>query len=306
MVDEIDVAIIGGGPAGLQAALVLARTRKRIIVFDSPEPPRNGASHGVHNFVGLDGLRPAEIREQAWQQINVYNSVERRTEMVVDIKPHGDRNFVVQGNLGSSLIARQVILAIGFRDVYPAVEGYRACWGNTIFTCPFCDGYENRDRVWGLVVSTQRALEHMPTLYKHWTSRAKIILSPTITLSDDHHAKLLADGLSIHMGKITQVHHVTGEVHAITLDTGEVVDVGTLMWPPVEGRLPLTEQIIKTFKLDLDEQGYISVDPNLHQTSYQGLWAVGDILGWATALGAAFQGARAAYTICSGWYTRHS
>ncbi|MBL8165572.1 MAG: NAD(P)/FAD-dependent oxidoreductase, partial [Anaerolineae bacterium] len=73
-----DVAIIGGGPAGLQAALMLARTRRRVLVFDSPEPPRNAASHGVHNFVGLDGLLPAEIREQAWKQIAVYNSAELR------------------------------------------------------------------------------------------------------------------------------------------------------------------------------------------------------------------------------------
>lgn len=64
--EQIDVAIIGGGPAGLQAALVLARTRKTVVVFDAPTPPRNAASHGVHNFLGLDGLLPAEIRERAW------------------------------------------------------------------------------------------------------------------------------------------------------------------------------------------------------------------------------------------------
>ena len=69
-IEQIDVAIIGGGPAGLQAALVLARTRKKVVVFDAPIPPRNAASHGVHNFLGLDGMLPAEIREQAWQQID--------------------------------------------------------------------------------------------------------------------------------------------------------------------------------------------------------------------------------------------
>ena len=71
---HIDVAVIGGGPAGLQAALVLARTRKDVVVFDAPTPPRNDASHGVHNFVGLDGLLPQEIRDRAWQQIDVYES----------------------------------------------------------------------------------------------------------------------------------------------------------------------------------------------------------------------------------------
>jgi thioredoxin reductase len=77
-VEEIDVAILGGGPAGLQAALVLSRTRKKIIVFDAPEPPRNAASHGVHNFLGLDGLLSIDIREIAWKQIDKYDSAEFR------------------------------------------------------------------------------------------------------------------------------------------------------------------------------------------------------------------------------------
>jgi thioredoxin reductase len=71
---QIDVAILGGGPAGLQAALVLSRTRKKIIIFDDPEPPRNAASHGVHNFIGIDGLLPTEIRKIAWKQIDSYGS----------------------------------------------------------------------------------------------------------------------------------------------------------------------------------------------------------------------------------------
>jgi thioredoxin reductase len=76
--EEIDIAILGGGPAGLQAALILARTRKKIIVFDDPESPRNAASHDVHNFLGLNGLLPSEIRKIAWKQIDKYDSAEFR------------------------------------------------------------------------------------------------------------------------------------------------------------------------------------------------------------------------------------
>jgi len=120
-----DVAVIGGGPAGLQATLILARIRKRVIVFDSPEPPRNAVSHGVHNFVGLDGLKPSEIREQAWAQIAVYKSAELRHERVVDIQPHGDDNqFLVIGEMGSRITANHVILALGFRDIYPNIAGF--------------------------------------------------------------------------------------------------------------------------------------------------------------------------------------
>ncbi|MEO1166660.1 MAG: FAD-binding protein, partial [Chloroflexota bacterium] len=100
--NHYDIAIVGGGPAGLQATLILARTRKKIIVFDAPESPRNGASHGVHNFVGLDGLLPSEIREQAWQQINVYDSAELCVERVMDVQAH-ESGFAVSGEAGTSV-----------------------------------------------------------------------------------------------------------------------------------------------------------------------------------------------------------
>ena len=82
---QIDVAILGGGPAGLQAALVLSRTRKKIIVFDDPQPPRNATSHGVHNFLGLDGLLPGGIGKVAWEQIDKYDSAEFRKEKIANV-----------------------------------------------------------------------------------------------------------------------------------------------------------------------------------------------------------------------------
>ena len=83
-----DVAVIGSGPGGMQATLVLARTRKKIVVFDDPRPPRNAASQGVHNFLGLDGFLPSEIRRIAWEQIDCYDSAELRHERIVDIRQH--------------------------------------------------------------------------------------------------------------------------------------------------------------------------------------------------------------------------
>jgi thioredoxin reductase len=230
-----DVAIIGGGPAGLQAALILARTRKRVIVFDSPELPRNAASHGVHNFVGLDGLLPTEIREQAWKQIAVYNSVEQHPERVVDVQSNADNSFSVTGEAGASITARHVILALGYRDVYPDAPGFMACWGDTIIACPYCDGYENRDRVWGLVVSSQLALEHMPHifrahLYRNWTAQIKLIIAPQLQIDDEQHTALTAQGITIHEGDIVEIHHTAGKVEAVTLSTGEQVAVGTLWW----------------------------------------------------------------------------
>jgi thioredoxin reductase len=125
-VEEIDIAILGGGPAGLQAALVLSRTRKKIIVFDDPEPPRNAASHGVHNFLGLDGLLPTEIRKIAWDQIDSYNSTELRKEKIVTVNKE-DGAFFITNDIETSVKAKKVVLAVGYHDVYPDIPGFIEC-----------------------------------------------------------------------------------------------------------------------------------------------------------------------------------
>jgi thioredoxin reductase len=296
-----DVAIIGGGPAGLQAALVLARTRKRLIVFDSPDPPRNAASHGVHNFVGLDGLTPAQIREQAWAQINVYNSTEQRIEHIKEIQPHDKHGFLVIGESGFSITARHVILAIGHRDVHPQINGFAECWGQSIIACPYCDGYENRDRVWGMVARSPMELEHMPNFYRHWTTQGLVLLASDVTLTPEHHTRLTAQGITVHHGDITDLHHTKGNLHAVTLHTGETVNVGTLWWRQDEAPQPLTQVVIATFNLDLDERGYIKVNEN-GLTSAKGLWVVGDVRGFVGAIRAAFTGSQAAHAMTHTWF----
>lgn len=291
-----DVAIIGGGPAGLQAALILARIRRRVILFDAPEPPRNAVSHGVHNFVGLDGMTPTEIRRQSWVQIEAYNSTERRTERITSVQPAGDAGFSITGAGGTSITAKHVILALGFRDILPAIAGFKDCWGNTIFSCPYCDGYENRDGVWGMVATSKIALEHMPMIYENWTSQAKFIVSPAVTIDDALRESITARGISIHSGDIIEVHHTTGKVTAVTLDSGETVSVDALWWKPGDAPEPLVSQMIETFALALDEHGFIKTDAH-HQTSTPNLWAAGDVRGWIGAIGAAYQGSLAAFAI---------
>lgn len=294
-----DVAIIGGGPAGLQAALVLARTRKRVLVFDAPEPPRNAASHGVHNFLGLDGLLPAQIRERAWQQIAVYASAELRTERVRALQP-AQHGFTLTLEGDTKVEARQVILALGLRDIYPQVPGFAECWGDSIISCPYCDGYENRDRVWGLVADSAEYLAHIPLIYKNWTEQAVIIAEAGL-LDGAQRQRLARMGLSVHTGSIVEVHQVAGKVQAVTLDSGERLALGTLLWRPTEQQQPLTQQVITTFGLQLTEQGQIHTDM-LYQSSTPGLWVVGDILGVGGALSAAHQGGRAALAITRSWH----
>lgn len=208
--EEKDVAILGGGPAGLEAALVLVRARKQVIVFDDPESPRNAASHGVHNFLGLDGLLPTDIRNTAWQQIEKYASAQLRKKKIVKVnkEEEGEGTFVVIDDEGTSIKAKKVILAVGYHDVYPSIPGFAECWADTIIPCPFCDGYENRDRIWGIVANSKLAFEWFPKMVQNWTSKIKIFVSPTIEIgSSSYQNELSKLGIPMYTGAITKVNH---------------------------------------------------------------------------------------------------
>jgi thioredoxin reductase len=301
-IEQIDVAIIGGGPAGLQAALVLARTRKNIVVFDAPAAPRNAASHGVHNFLGLDGMLPAEIREQAWRQIDIYNHAALRQAWVTDIDQDENGEFIISTKEGGQLKAKNVLLALGYHDVHPTINGFAEAWANTIIPCPFCDGYENRDRIWAVVANYEMEATHFPKMVQNWTQHIKIILNNVdIELEPAFEQEMTNMGIPIYRGAITDIEQTDGKVEAITLDTGERVEVETLLWTPPEEQSSLVKKLIGKFDLDLNEMGYLKTDEN-QETKIKGLYAAGDVQGWSGAIEAATAGSMAASMIVHGWY----
>lgn len=302
-VKEIDIAILGGGPAGLQAALVLSRTRKKIIVFDTPEPPRNTASHGVHNFLGLDGLLPIDIRKIAWEQIDKYDSAELRKEKIVNVNKEKDGIFVITADNEKTIRAKKVILAVGYYDVYPDIPGFIECWADTIISCPFCDGYENRDRIWGIVVNSKMQLDLFPKMVQNWTSKIKVFISSNIDIESAYRNELSKLNIPIYRGIITKVNHTGTKVGSVTLESGENVQVDTLLWIPRVKPIQLIQRLVENLGLDLNEQGYIKTNEKL-QTNVKGLYAAGDVKGSSPigALAAAYNGGIAATSIVHEWY----
>ena len=296
-----DVAIVGGGPAGMQAALVLARTRKKVVVFDDSQPPRNAASHGVHNFLGLDGLSPAEIRRVAWEQIDRYDSAELRRERIVTIRRDDNRDFLVTNNLDDNVVARHVILAFGYHDIHPAIPGFAECWGDTIIPCPFCDGYENRDRIWGIVGSSADEISSFPLMAQNWTSNIKVIVATDARLDEAYEAQLGELGIPIHNGAVIEIHHDDGKAQAVTLDSGERVEVGTLLWTPPEKPSPLVQDLVDNLGLQLNAYGHVAAN-EMQQTNDDRVWAAGDVQGWTGAIESANAGGMAAFFMVRGWY----
>ncbi|EJD51890.1 FAD/NAD(P)-binding domain-containing protein [Auricularia subglabra TFB-10046 SS5] len=139
-----DVAIIGGGPAGLAAALALSRAHRRGVVFDSGKYGNERATH-AHTIIGFDGKPPAEIRATAWRDINAYGymeKVERQIERVENLSSTAEANGETLFDIDGQWKARKLIIATGARPILPDIPGFAGAWGYKIFTCAFCHGHE--------------------------------------------------------------------------------------------------------------------------------------------------------------------
>src|SRR3954447_17181520 len=139
-----DAVIVGGGPAGLSAALVLGRARKRVLVVDD-DRPANAVSQGVGGLLGHDRSRPADLRDFGRRQLEQHANVELRHGSVAEVEPSED-GFVVMPTDGAPVLAQAIVLAHGLRYDPPPLPGIEALWGRSVFHCSFCDGWEVRDR----------------------------------------------------------------------------------------------------------------------------------------------------------------
>jgi thioredoxin reductase len=140
-----DVIIVGGGPAGLSAALILGRSRRRVLVCDGGRP-RNAASRAIHGFITRDGMPPAEFLRVARAQLDPYDTVTIRDIEVTRAECRGDSRFSVWLADGSELHSRKLLIATGVSDNLPDIPGFHEFFGVSVFHCPYCDGWEVRDQ----------------------------------------------------------------------------------------------------------------------------------------------------------------
>lgn len=141
---QFDVIVVGAGPAGLSAALILGRCRRRVLVLDTNQP-RNYASHALHGFFSRDGAPPEELRRLGRQQLRQYDTVKLVMKRATKAR-RMKRGFQVTLAGGRRISCRKLLLATGVVDELPEVDGLEDLYGRSVFHCPYCDGWESRDK----------------------------------------------------------------------------------------------------------------------------------------------------------------
>ncbi|MFD0672729.1 NAD(P)/FAD-dependent oxidoreductase [Cohnella sp. GCM10027633] len=214
---KVDVAIVGGGPAGLNAALVLGRARKRVALIDNGQP-RNGVTHASHGFITRDGVTPAEFRRVAYEEVLKYPSVEHWPVTVAAIE-RTDDGFTLRTSAGHAIEANKIILSAGLKEVLPEIAGLRELYGKSIFNCPFCDGWELRDQPL-VVLSDHPNVLHKVKLLYNWSKDLIVCTNGSGVITDKQLEQLRAKNIRVidqpvaalsgQNGMLEQVHFADG------------------------------------------------------------------------------------------------
>ncbi|MBP2002430.1 thioredoxin reductase [Paenibacillus shirakamiensis] len=165
-IQMLDALIIGGGPAGLNAALILGRARRTTVLLDDAHP-RNEVTHASHGFITRDGIAPNEFRRLATDDLARYPSVHRRQEQATEMIRHTN-SFEVHTHSGSIFHTKKLLMATGLREVLPEIKGIETYYGTSLFSCPYCDGWELRDQPL-LVIGTTNQIFQMSKMVYHWS-----------------------------------------------------------------------------------------------------------------------------------------
>ncbi|GAB3210268.1 NAD(P)/FAD-dependent oxidoreductase [Marinactinospora thermotolerans] len=249
--ETVDVVVIGGGAAGLNGALILARSRRSVVVVDSGTP-RNAPATAMHGFIVLDGTPPAEILKLGRRQVREYGGRivfgEVATAEPAAPSADGDLRFTITLADGRMLRARRVLVATGLRDVLPEVPGLAGHWGHSVVHCPYCHGWEVRDESIG-ILATGPASVHHAWLFRQLTDDLVFFTRGT-ELDADTRARFAARDIRIIETDVKEVVDEQGALAGVRLTDGtfvarRILAVATQMQARTEGveglKLPMED-----------------------------------------------------------------
>ena len=288
----LDVLIVGGGPAGLSAALILGRCRRRVLVCDTGRP-RNHASHAMHGYLSRDGMPPAEFLATARQQLARYESVELRQAEVTAADCRPDSSFDVTLASGERVRARKLLIATGVVDRVPDIPGFRELYGRSVFHCPYCDGWEHRDVP--LAIYGRGARGYGLSLELTVWSRDLVLCTDGPSELDDHHrGRLHRNGIAIREDRVASLESHGGRLAHVAFESGERLARRALFFRTgQEQRSDLSMRL----GCEINDKGTVRTG-KYEATHLPGLYVAGDAsraVQWVVV--AAAEGAEAAFAI---------
>jgi len=218
--ESYDVVVVGGGAAGLSAALVLGRSRRSVLVIDAGQP-RNAPADHMHNYLGREGAKPTELLEIGREEVGRYG-VEVRPGRVCSAARTGG-GFALGLEDGGSVSSRRLVLATGVVDVLPEVPGLKERFGRDVLHCPYCHGWEVADLPLGVVASGPDCVERA-LLFRQWSEDVVILLNGQPAPDAEDAEKLRARGIRLVPGEIARVVVEDDAITGVELVGGEVVD----------------------------------------------------------------------------------
>lgn len=267
---EFDVAVVGGGPAGLAAATWLGRYRCSALVLDSGEY-RNRWVENVHGYLGEDPANPDELRARVHKDLAQYPNVQVENLRVESISIDGD-SFELQAG-DRTLRAKRVILATGTRDEFPEVEGFFEHYGSEVFHCPLCDGYEGRGKDVA-VFGWDESVAGFAMRMLNWAASVTVV-THGCRLTEDRSLcdRLETKGIEVVDDDPVELLGSRGELRGVKLTNGRVLDCNLLFFSLPERPVnALAEQL----GCRLDAKGHVEVDKD-GLTSVKGVYAAGDL-----------------------------
>lgn len=285
-----DSIIIGGGPAGLSAALILGRCLRNVLIVDSGSQ-RNLYSNSLHAFLTRDGIPPAEFLKIAHDDLNKYETLRFIQDEVVSAKNLPDY-FSITVKTGELYQSKTVLIATGVLDNVPSIEGIMQFYGKTVFNCPYCDAWEFRDRAIGVYGKTTRGFELSLSL-SNWTNDLVLFTDGT-ELEADQLQKMNDLKIEVRTEKIKCLTGEGEKLQHIVLEKGDLVKRDCIFFNTESHiRSKLLEQLGCTFS---NAEG-VETD-KYERTDVKGLFVAGNILREVQlVIVAAGQGAEAAFGI---------
>lgn len=262
-----DVVIVGGGAAGLSAALVLGRARRKVVVIDAGAP-RNAPAAQMQGFLSRDGMPPAELLAVGRAEVRGYG-VEIIDDRVQALEP----GFLARITGGRILVARRILVATGVSDELPDIPGVRERWGRDLLHCPYCHGWEVRDQPLGVLGTHPGAVLHAQ-LVRQWSDDV-VFFAHSHSITPDEQAELDARDIRVEHGEVARLVIEADQLTGVELADGRVIPRLAVFVRP--GNVPHPDGLLPGLGCELDRDGFAIVD-RTGRTSVAGVWAAGNVV----------------------------